>query len=295
VSETLIPYLEVFGCYGATEDGCEHEGDCAWGFSCGTCGRLVDDGPCPDHAPLSVPGLVLAECDAVPRHPHTFLFASDAYPPPCMYCSYDALQAAHAPCEHSRHGAWRRWRAVHRVLYWLVLAGVANGAWSTHDQALPGLPEPLPLAPQRLRARLAEVEVALPSAGAPLARRPGLRGHLREVLPVPRLLVGDACAPARLRGRRMVSDSPATVIRRAAALIRPEVPAVADWLDIEAAIEERKLPDDSGSIHPALRVARAYLGEASPADEAGIEAVKRAGREARDKHHGQRRGDGRDG
>jgi hypothetical protein len=134
VSETLTPYLEVFGCYGAAEDGCEHEGDCAWGFSCGTCGRLVDSGPCPDHAPLDVPGLVLAECTATPRHPHTFFFASDGYPPPCMYCACDALRAAHAPCEHSRHGPWRRWRAVHRVLHWLVLAGVANGARWTQDQ-----------------------------------------------------------------------------------------------------------------------------------------------------------------
>lgn len=37
--------------------------------------------------------------------------------------------------------------------------------------------------------------------------------------------------------------------------------AVAAWLEIEAAIAERKLPDDSGAVHPALRVARAYLGE----------------------------------
>ena len=36
--------------------------------------------------------------------------------------------------------------------------------------------------------------------------------------------------------------------------------AVADWLETEAAIAERGLPDDGG-IHPALRVARAYLGE----------------------------------
>lgn len=41
--------------------------------------------------------------------------------------------------------------------------------------------------------------------------------------------------------------------------------AVADWLDIEAAAVERGLPDSSGSIHPALRVARAYLGEAEHA------------------------------
>jgi hypothetical protein len=40
--------------------------------------------------------------------------------------------------------------------------------------------------------------------------------------------------------------------------------AVAVWLDIEATIAERGLPDDSGSIHPALTVARAYLGDVAP-------------------------------
>jgi hypothetical protein len=37
--------------------------------------------------------------------------------------------------------------------------------------------------------------------------------------------------------------------------------AVADWLEIEAAVVERQLPDGSGVIHQALAVARAYLGE----------------------------------
>jgi hypothetical protein len=37
--------------------------------------------------------------------------------------------------------------------------------------------------------------------------------------------------------------------------------AVADLLDVEAAIAERRLPDESGAVHPALRVGRAYLGE----------------------------------
>lgn len=35
-----------------------------------------------------------------------------------------------------------------------------------------------------------------------------------------------------------------------------------------------------------LNAARLYLGEPVPAEEAGIEAVKRAGREAWEKHHG---------
>ena len=36
--------------------------------------------------------------------------------------------------------------------------------------------------------------------------------------------------------------------------------AVADWLDTEAEIAGRGLPDESGSVYPALRVARIYLG-----------------------------------
>lgn len=36
--------------------------------------------------------------------------------------------------------------------------------------------------------------------------------------------------------------------------------AVADWLEVEAAIAARHLPDDSGAIYPALAVAREVLG-----------------------------------
>jgi hypothetical protein len=134
VTETTTPYLEVFGCHDATEDGCKHEDVCAYGFTCGTCGRPVDDGPCPDHAPLNVPGLVLAECDATPRHPHTFFFASEAYPPPCMYCSYDALRREHAPCRHSHHGAWRSWDVTHAVLHRLRMLGAVSGGWMSWDE-----------------------------------------------------------------------------------------------------------------------------------------------------------------
>jgi hypothetical protein len=134
VSTTTIPYLEVFGCRGATEDGCEHEDMCVFGFTCGTCGRAVDDAPCPDHAPLEVPGLVLAECDATPRHPHTFLHASEAYPPPCMYCAYDALRAEHAPCEHSHHGAWRSWGITRKALHRLRMLGVVSGGWTAYSE-----------------------------------------------------------------------------------------------------------------------------------------------------------------
>jgi hypothetical protein len=50
--------------------------------------------------------------------------------------------------------------------------------------------------------------------------------------------------------------------------------AVASWLEIEAEIVRRALPDDSGSIHPALRVARAYLG-----DTAGLSLAENPGQQ----------------
>ena len=87
-----------------------------------------------------------------------------------------------------------------------------------------------------------------------------------------------------------MSESPGSVIRRAAVLIRehPEkfppgaVTAVAGLLD---ALGGYEAPADA--FCAALAVARACLNEPGPAaDEAGIEAVKRAGRAAWDKHHG---------
>jgi len=135
MSKTLAPYLETFGCHRETEDGCEHEGDCTFGFRCGTCGRGVDDGPCPDHAPLDVPGLALAECTAEPGHPRAWFLAGDAiYPPPCPFCQYEALRAEHAPCEHSHHGPWRSWKVTHKALYRLRLLGVIGGGWNTYDE-----------------------------------------------------------------------------------------------------------------------------------------------------------------
>jgi hypothetical protein len=133
VSTTATPYLEVFGCRNATEDGCDHEDICDYGFTCGSCGRPVDDGPCSDHAPLDVPGLQLAECDTQPRHPRTWFLASDGYPPPCMYCSYDVLAENHAGCAHSHHWPWRRWKLTRSAAYRLTLLGVSPGAWIIHD------------------------------------------------------------------------------------------------------------------------------------------------------------------
>ena len=127
MNETTTAYLETFGCHLETEDDHDHPGDCEWGFACSACGRRVDDEPCPDHAPADVPGLQLADCDAQPRHPRTWFLATDSYPPPCMYCSCAALQAAHQGCEHSHHRAWRRWKLTHRLAGRLYSLGVVKG------------------------------------------------------------------------------------------------------------------------------------------------------------------------
>jgi len=128
MSTTETPYLETFGCRLNDGEDHDHPGDCDWGYACGTCGRPVDDGPCPDHAPLDVPGLMLADCAAEPRHPRTWLLANDAgYGAPCMYCAYDTVNTAHAGCEHSRHGRWRRSRVIYRLLgYGYSLGFVAS-------------------------------------------------------------------------------------------------------------------------------------------------------------------------
>jgi len=50
--------------------------------------------------------------------------------------------------------------------------------------------------------------------------------------------------------------TPAILIRAAAALIRPEVPAIADWLHEQAAM--------TAPSPGALKVARTYLSEGAP-------------------------------
>jgi hypothetical protein len=129
MTTTEIPYLEAFGCFRDDGEDHDHEGDCDWGFYCAACSRPVNDGPCPVHAPRDIPGLVLAECDATPRHPHTWFYATEGYPPPCMYCSWDALNESHRGCEHSHHRPWRRWKATR----WLASRGYTLGVTSGHS------------------------------------------------------------------------------------------------------------------------------------------------------------------
>lgn len=116
MSITETPYLETFGCRSDTGEGCDHDGDHDWGWACGTCRRDLADGPCPEHAPVDVPGLMVTDCTAEPRHARTWVLASDGYGAPCMYCAYDAESAAHEGCEHSHHHRWRRSRIAARLL-----------------------------------------------------------------------------------------------------------------------------------------------------------------------------------
>src|SRR4051812_41736289 len=97
-------YFEEF----VMDDGPDGSPD--YHFACNICARRLHGGPCPDPAPLDVPGLQLVKCDAEPRHPHGWMVASDAFEPPCMYC---ASACAHDRIDYltrCRHWAWRRSR-----------------------------------------------------------------------------------------------------------------------------------------------------------------------------------------
>jgi hypothetical protein len=128
VSDTIPAYIETFGCYLETEDGCEHDGPCEWGYRCGTCGVGLDDGPCPEHAPTEVPGLMLTDCAAPAQHRRTWVHANDGgYGAPCMDCAYDAKDEAHRGCAHSHHHAWHRWKITHKLAGYGYSLGFVQG------------------------------------------------------------------------------------------------------------------------------------------------------------------------
>lgn len=130
MTETLTPYREVITCGLAVADehgdrDCGHKGYCEYTRLCGTCGRDVAEAPCPEHAPLSIPGLQLIGCEE--GHARTWVLTDDGYPPPCPWCVIDAEARAHEGCEHARHGRWRRWKVTHRALLDLYSLGVVAG------------------------------------------------------------------------------------------------------------------------------------------------------------------------
>lgn len=129
---TAHPYLETFTC------GMTDTGELDYYFACNVCERRVDDGPCADHAPLNVPGLQLADCDTEPRHPHTFFHASDAYPPPCMYCVSQSQQEQIDRLTACRHWPWRRWKLSGRIASWLYALGLVAGYGFTNSSTCHG-------------------------------------------------------------------------------------------------------------------------------------------------------------
>jgi hypothetical protein len=71
-----------------------------------------------NNPPPAPPGFELIECDAEPRHWPMYSVVDDDFygGPPCLYCTSAVLREQHAPCEHSHHRAWRRWKITRRIL-----------------------------------------------------------------------------------------------------------------------------------------------------------------------------------
>jgi hypothetical protein len=108
------------------------QGDTICYFACNICERRLDDGPCPDHAPLDVPGLQLAECDAKRRHACTWVLAGDNYGVPCMYCAYDTLNERLKYLDRCRHWGWRRTRLFKKLADRAYALGIVGGYGISH-------------------------------------------------------------------------------------------------------------------------------------------------------------------
>lgn len=118
MAEIATPYLETFEMADREDGGL----DC-W-FACNQCGRNVDDTPCPEHGPGTIPGLRVAGCDATPPHPVVYGLDREDYGLPCPYCLLDVAQEAHRFCAHSHHGRWRRWRISRKIISYAALLGL---------------------------------------------------------------------------------------------------------------------------------------------------------------------------
>lgn len=111
-------------------DGPDGRLDCY--FACNLCDRRLDDGPCPQHAPLNVPGLQLADCTAEPRHARTWVLDGDTYGAPCMYCAYDAMNERVKYLERCRHRGWRRTRPFKWLAGCAYSLGIVIGYGISH-------------------------------------------------------------------------------------------------------------------------------------------------------------------
>lgn len=106
-------------------------------FRCQPCGRNVDDEPCPDHAPLDVPGLRQVGCGE-PGH-RTWTVDRDDYGLPCPWCAWREAdqRAADLRVRVDWHGRWRGTRAARWAARWAYRLGVISG-YSTGTCDQPG-------------------------------------------------------------------------------------------------------------------------------------------------------------
>lgn len=134
-------YCELFHCFIPNrpgQDPDDHEHDfklsCDWGWLCNQCDTRIDDGPCPEHAPMEFPGLRLAECDANPKH---VLFGHDRddYGLPCFIClcseQADELHELREQQRHAKHRRWPRGWLAHLIATVAYLLRLSYGR-STH-------------------------------------------------------------------------------------------------------------------------------------------------------------------
>lgn len=96
--------------------------------------NYVDPTPRPVD-PTTFPRLMRVECGAdSPHEPMWMEYDDEAwYPPGCPHCWYEAMRDAHAPCRHSRHGAWRSWRFSKWLASWAYRLGVIASYSCTYD------------------------------------------------------------------------------------------------------------------------------------------------------------------
>lgn len=136
--ESFVCWIDITGAFPVEEDwDHDYHPTCEWGWCCNLCGVRTDDRPCPDHAPLAIPGLRLVECQTDP--PHILLAVDrDDYGHGCPACwanqNRDELHALKVATHRYRHGAWRRWQLSCSVLYLLRRLGIVSGlGYSTGD------------------------------------------------------------------------------------------------------------------------------------------------------------------
>lgn len=83
---------------------------CDWGWVCNSDGCLfrTDEIPCPDHAPMTFPGLRLVECQSEPPH-LLFVHDCDDYGHGCPACHAKRLWADLVPLAETAERRAHRW------------------------------------------------------------------------------------------------------------------------------------------------------------------------------------------